>query len=188
MRRAIRFALPTASAVASKSHARDTCRAKTSTPPPSARPTGCPPNRPDWMPTDGLVYPCASSAQAAAARSTPTAPHSITQIASCSCKKKIKPPDSRRSAQLETESIYEIRSSNTYAIHAQKERRPDSALYPLWPCLQPCWLQRPIMLCWSSFPKQRVWALKCLSGTANERPPVPRGQVLSTVLLARIFH
>jgi hypothetical protein len=49
-------------------------------------------------------------AQAAAARSAPTAPHSTTRIASYSCKKFIKPSVSRRSPQLETESIYETRS------------------------------------------------------------------------------
>jgi hypothetical protein len=49
-------------------------------------------------------------AQAAAARSAPTALHSTTRIASCSCKKFIKPSVSRRSPQLETESIYETRS------------------------------------------------------------------------------
>jgi len=46
------------------------------------------------------------------ARSTPTVHHSTTRIASCSCKKFIRPPTSRRSLQLEAEPIYETRSSH----------------------------------------------------------------------------
>src|SRR5258708_2083034 len=109
-RRATHPALPTASTAASRSQAKGTCRARTSTPRPSATPTECPPDRPGSTPTDGLACPCAASAQAAAARSTPTAHRSTTGTASCSCKKFIKPPVSRRSLQLEAEPIYETRS------------------------------------------------------------------------------
>ena len=84
-------ALPTASIAASRSQVTDTCRAKTATPHPSATPTGCPPDTRGWTPKAGLACPCAASARAAADISTPTAPHSITGIASCSCKKFIKP-------------------------------------------------------------------------------------------------
>src|ERR1700739_4117080 len=103
-------ALPTASAAASRSQETDTCRAKSATPLRSATPTKCPPGSPGWKPTDGLACPCAASALATEARSTPTAPHSITGTASCSCKKFIKPPASCRSPQLEAEPIYETRS------------------------------------------------------------------------------
>jgi hypothetical protein len=62
--------------------------------------------RPVGGPTDGLACPCAASAQAAEVRSTPTAHHSTTGNASCSCKKFIKPFASCRSPQLEAGSIY----------------------------------------------------------------------------------
>ncbi len=62
------------------------------------------------MPKDGPACPCDASAQAGAARSTPTGHPSTTQIASCSCSKFSKPPASLRSHLLETESIYETRS------------------------------------------------------------------------------
>src|SRR5258706_122569 len=113
--RATHPALPTASTAASRSQAKGTCRARTSTPRPSATPTECPPDRPGSTPTDGLACPCAASAQAAAARSTPTAHRSTTGTASCSYKKFIKPPVSRRSLQLEAEPIYETRSKTFQA-------------------------------------------------------------------------
>jgi hypothetical protein len=117
MHRAKHPALPTASAAASRSRAKDTCRAKNATPR-SATPTGCLQGRPDSTPTDGPGGPCAASAQATAARSTPTAHPSTTQTASCSCKKFIKQTASHRSPQIQTKSIYETRSKGieTYEI------------------------------------------------------------------------
>src|ERR1039458_2140318 len=111
-RPATRPALPTASTAASRSPEKDICQAGTATLHPSATPTGCLPDKPGSKPRVGHACPCAASAQAAVARSTPTALHSITQIASCSCKNFIKPPASYRSPQLEAESIYETRSSH----------------------------------------------------------------------------
>jgi hypothetical protein len=61
------------------------------------------PSRPDWKPTDGDACPCDASAQAAEARSIPSVHHAATRIASCSCKRLIKPSASRRSLQLEAE-------------------------------------------------------------------------------------
>src|SRR5271168_519370 len=101
------------------------CRAKTSTRHRSATPTGCPPDKPGWMPMDGRACPCAASARAAAARPTPTVHCSTTRIASCSCKKFSKPTLARRSTQLETESIYETRSSQKPVL------RP---VLPSWSC------------------------------------------------------
>src|ERR1700722_11351401 len=113
-RRATHPALPTASIAAGRSQAKDTCRAKSATPRRSAAPTKCPPGRPGWTTTDDLACPCAASAQAAEVRSTPTVLHSITRTASCSYKKSIRSPASRRSPQLEAEPIYETRSSNSF--------------------------------------------------------------------------
>ena len=109
-------ALPTASIAASRSQVTDTCRAKTATPHPSATPTGCPPDTHGWTPTVARACPCAASAQAAVARSTPTAPRSTTGIASCSYKKFIKSPASPRSPQLEAVPIYETRSKTFAGI------------------------------------------------------------------------
>src|ERR1700679_529558 len=103
--------LPTAATVASRLRERDTCPAENATPHPSATPTVCPPDRPGWTPTVGPACPCAASALAAEARSSPTAPHSTTRIASCSSKKFIKLPASHKSPQLEAVPIYETRSS-----------------------------------------------------------------------------
>jgi len=110
MRPATRPALPTASTAASRSPEKDICQAGTATLHPSATPTGCLPDKHGWRPMDALACPCDASAQAAAARSAPTAHRSTTQIASCSCKKFIKPPASPRSHQFEAEPIYETRS------------------------------------------------------------------------------
>src|SRR6202789_1295570 len=99
-RRATHPALPTASTAASRSQATHTCRARTATPRRSVTPTKCPPDRPGWRPKDGLACPCAASVQATTARSTPTALHSTTQTASCSCKKSIKPPTLCRVSNL----------------------------------------------------------------------------------------
>ena len=68
---------------------------------------------PGSKPTDGPACPCAASAQAEEVQSTPTAAHSTTQTASCSCKKLIKLPASSKSPELEAEPIYETRSSVT---------------------------------------------------------------------------
>ena len=95
--RATRLALPTASDAASRSPARGICRVRTSTRRRSAIPKGCPRNSPGWKPTDVRACLGAVSARAVAERSTPTAHHSTTRIASCSCKKKIKPHASQGS-------------------------------------------------------------------------------------------
>ena len=87
-------ALPTASTAANRLLEKDICRARISMPHPFVAPKGCPPDRPGWMPTDGLDCPCAAWVRAAVAQSAPTAHRSTTRIASCSCKKKIKPPAS----------------------------------------------------------------------------------------------
>ena len=98
-----------------------------STPRQSAAPTGCPPDTPDWRPTDGHGCLSDASAQEAEGRSTPTAHHSTTRIASCPCRKFIKTPASGRSLYLEAEPIYETRSGRCItmelaAVHAAAGR------------------------------------------------------------------
>src|ERR1700679_84468 len=110
-RRAIHPVLPIVSNAASRSQAKGTCRAKTAMPRRSATPIECPPDRHGSTTTDGPSRPYAASALAEEARSAPTAPHSTTGTASCSCKKFIKPTASPRSPQIEAEPIYETRSS-----------------------------------------------------------------------------
>src|SRR5258708_20301554 len=110
-RRATHPALPTASTAASRSQAKGTCRARTSTPRPSATPTECPPDRPGSPPTDALPRPCAPSPQAAAARSTPTAPRSTTGTPSFSCHTSLKPPVPPRSLHLEPEPLFQTPSN-----------------------------------------------------------------------------
>jgi hypothetical protein len=85
---------------ASRSQEKDTGRAKIATPRRSATPTKCPLGRPGCKPMDGRACPCAASALAAVAQSTPTAPHSTTRTASCSCKKCSKPPTSGKVSSL----------------------------------------------------------------------------------------
>ena len=116
MRRATHPAPPNASTVASRSPETDTCRAKNATPHRSAAPTKCPPGRPGSRPMAGPACPCAASAQATEARSTPTAHRSTTQTASCPCKKFNKRPASSKSPQLEAESIYETRSNHQMGL------------------------------------------------------------------------
>src|SRR5208283_5475241 len=97
---ATRLALPTVSAAASRWVERDTCRAETAMPSRSAKSRECPRSSPGWRPRGVPGCPCAASAQAAAARSAPTAHRSTAPIASCSYKKFIKAKPSCKEPSL----------------------------------------------------------------------------------------